>query len=207
MMEDHRGIEMRLRRDIAAVLVALLTTPVPLFAAEEGGGAGLFSINGGLMIWTIVLFLLLLGVLRKYAWGPILAALDAREEGIQGALDKAANEREEAQRLLAEHKAALADSRKEAQQILADAKAAGEQIRKDIEEKARVEAQGMVESARKEIVRERNEALDSIRQESVDLALAAASRLLQERLDDDRDRTLVQNYLSGVGPAETGAEA
>ncbi len=198
---------MRLRRDIAAVLVALLTTPVPLFAAEEGGGAGLFSINGGLMIWTIVLFLLLLGVLRKYAWGPILAALDAREEGIQGALDKAANEREEAQRLLAEHKAALADSRKEAQQILADAKAAGEQIRKDIEEKARVEAQGMVESARKEIVRERNEALDSIRQESVDLALAAASRLLQERLDDDRDRTLVQNYLSGVGPAETGAEA
>ena len=198
---------MRLRRDIAAVLVALLTTPVPLFAAEEGGGGGLFSINGGLMIWTIGLFLLLMFVLRKYAWGPILAALDAREEGIQGALDKAANEREEAQRLLADHKAALADSRKEAQQILADAKAAGETIRKDIEEKARVEAQGMVESARKEIVRERNEALDAIRQESVDLALAAASRLVQERLDDDKDRALVQNYLSGVGPSETGAEA
>lgn len=140
---------MRVRRDIAAVLVALLTTPATLLAAEEGQ-PGLFSINLGLMIWTIVLFGLLLGVLWKFAWGPILAVLDARESGIQEALDRAAHERQEAEGLLADHRAQLAEARREAQQILADARGTGEQVRRDLADKARTEAQALVEVARKD---------------------------------------------------------
>jgi F-type H+-transporting ATPase subunit b len=198
---------MRFRRDIAAVLLALLSMPSTLWAAEEGGSPNLFAINPGLMIWTIILFLLLLTVLRRYAWGPILALLDARESGIQEALDKAANEREEAERLLSDHRAQLAEARKEAQQILSDARATGEKVRKDIEDKARAEGQAMVENARKDIVRERDEALDAIRKETVELALAAAGKLIHERLDEGRDRALVQTYLDSAIASDRGAEA
>ena len=90
---------MRMHRSIAAALVAVAAFPAVLWAAEEGQ-PGLFSVNLGLSVWTIVIFLSLLFILRKYAWGPILSGLEAREEGIQGKLDKAAEEREEASRLL-----------------------------------------------------------------------------------------------------------
>jgi F-type H+-transporting ATPase subunit b len=198
---------MRLHRTLAAAIMTMLLSPTVLVAAEEGE-AGLFSINLGLTVWTIVLFLMLLGILAKYAWGPILGALEARESGIQSALDRAANERVEAEKLLADHRAQLAEARREAQEIVADARAAGEQVRKDIEEKARTEAQGIIESARRDIVRERDEALDAIRRESVDLALAAAGKLIRERLDSDGDRALIQGFLGDLtAPSDRGAEA
>ncbi len=189
---------MRLHRSIAAVLGALAVSPGVLMAAEEGE-PGLFSVNLGLSVWTIVIFLSLLFILRKYAWGPILAGLDAREEGIQGKLDEAARERDEAAQMLEEHRRQLAETRREAQQLIADARTAGEKVRRDIEEKARGEAQGIVEAARRDIERERDEALDAIRKQSVELALAAAEKLIQERLDADRDRELVESFLGDMG--------
>jgi F-type H+-transporting ATPase subunit b len=188
---------MRMHRSIAAALAAVAAFPAVLWAAEEGQ-PGLFSVNLGLSVWTIVIFLSLLFILRKYAWGPILSGLEAREEGIQGKLDKAAEEREEASRLLEEHRSQLADTRREAQQLIAEARAAGERVRKDLEEKARGEAQGIVEAARRDIERERDEALDTIRKQSVELALAAAEKLIQERLSADRDRELVESFLSDM---------
>ncbi len=100
----------------------------------------------------------------------------------------------------------MADARRQAGEIVAEGKAAGDRVRKDIEEKARAEAQQMVESARREIARERDEAIAELRRESVDLALAAASKLMQERMDEAKDRELVVDYLSELGP-RGGAEA
>jgi F-type H+-transporting ATPase subunit b len=195
---------MRLHRSIAAVLGALAVLPGSLLAAEEGE-PGLFSVNLGLSVWTIVIFLSLLFILRKYAWGPILAGLDAREEGIQGKLDEAARERDEAAQMLEEHRQQLAETRREAQQLIADARTAGEKVRRDIEEKARGEAQGIVEAARREIERERDEALDAIRKQSVEVALAAAEKLIEERLDADRDRELVESFLGEMGVGNGGS--
>ena len=84
----------------------------------------MFDINIGLTIWTTFVFLALLGILWKFAWGPVLRAVEAREARIQGALDQAASEREAAERLLAEHRAQMADARRQAQQLLAEGREA-----------------------------------------------------------------------------------
>lgn len=184
---------------------ALLATPGLVAAAESEGGFSVFSVNPGLSVWTTVVFLMLLGILWKFAWGPILGAVEAREDRIQSALDESRERQEEARKLLAEHKAQLNDARRQANEILADARASGERLRKDLEEKARVEARGIVESARKEIERERDQALADIRKESVDLALAAAARLLGERMDSEKDREMVVGFLDDMKDrAETG---
>ena len=149
----------------------------------------------------MVVFAILVLILGKYAWGPILAAVDAREKGIQTALDEAAERNQEAEKLLANYKENLADARRQANELLAEGKAAGESIRMEIEEKARGEAQSIIERARAEIERERDAAIAEIRRESVDLALAAATRLVQENLDQEKDRVLVERYLTELGGA------
>jgi F-type H+-transporting ATPase subunit b len=187
------------------VVLALLASPGMLAAADEAGG-GLFDINPGLSVWATAILLGLLGILWKFAWGPILGAVEAREQRIQGALDESAQARDEAAKLLEEHKAQLADARRQASEIIAEGKAAGEKVRRDIEEKARGEGQAIVEAARREVQREKEQAIAELRQESVDLAIAAASKLMSERLDDARDRELVMDYLKGLGP-DQGAQA
>lgn len=188
---------MRLSR-ITAAVSALVASPTGLLA-QGGGEGGLYDINTGLSVWTLIVFGILVFILGKYAWGPILGAVEAREKGIQSALDEAASRNEEAARLLAEHKEQLADARRQANELIAEGKAAGETVRKEIEEKARAEAQTMVERARAEIERERDAAIAELRKESVDLALAAATRLMQENLDQDKDRAIVERYLTELG--------
>lgn len=158
--------------------------------------------NTGLSVWTLIVFAGLVFLLGKFAWGPILKAVDEREKGIQSALDEAAERNAEAAKLLEEHKAQLADARRQASELIAEGRAAGENVRKEIEEKARAEGQAIIERARAEIERERDAALDTLRRESVELALAAASRLMRENLDQPKDRALVEQYLgelSGSG--------
>ena len=192
---------MRASRIVPATLALLALSPTSLWAAGSGGDGGLFDINAGLSTWTLIVFALLVFVLGKYAWGPILEAVDAREKGIQSALDEAASRNEEAASLLAEHKEQLADARRQANDLIAEGKAAGEHVRKEIEEKARAEAQAIVERARAEIERERDAALETLRKESVELALGAASRLMQEKMDQDKDRALVERYLTEMADA------
>ncbi len=177
-----------------------------LFAQTAEGTTPLFTVNVGTTVWTSVIFFVLLGILWKFAWGPILGALEARESGIQGALDEAAESQAAAAALLEEHKAQMADARRQAQQIIADAKEAGQTVRHDIEEKARAEGQAMVDRAKADIEREKDAALDALRRESVEIALAAASKLLQERLDSEKDRDLILRYVNQLGGGP-GAEA
>jgi F-type H+-transporting ATPase subunit b len=166
----------------------------------------MFDLNLGLSVWTTLVFLILLGILWKFAWGPILEMVQAREDGIQGTLDQAANEREEAAKLLAEHRQQMADARRQAQQVIAEGKEAGERVRRDIEEKARAEGDAMIERARESIEREKDAALGELRKESVDLALAAAGKLVQESLDEKKDRELVMGFIDELSSGN-GIEA
>lgn len=195
----------------AGALLALLAVALPEVAWAQGGAPGttpLFSINLGTTVWTTIVFLALLAILWKFAWGPILTAANEREQGIQQALDEAKQRHEEATRLLEEHKQQLAEARKQANEVIAEGKAAAERVRKDMEEKARVEAQGIVERAREEIVRERDAALQTLRKEAVELALAAAAQLLHEKVDQPKDRELVERFLQDVSTdTGRGAEA
>lgn len=198
-------------RTVIAVLALVATSPVLVWAQEDhgadSGGGALFNINLGLSTWTLLVFGMLVFVLGKYAWGPILGAVEAREKGIQDDLDQAKGQREEAAGLLAEHKKQMAEARREAHQIIQDGKDAGEKLRRDIEEKARTEGSAMIERAREEIERERDAALDALRRESVDLALAAASKLIRDNLDSDKNRELVMGYVDDLTKSGEGAQA
>jgi F-type H+-transporting ATPase subunit b len=192
---------------------ALIALPAALAAQEEhapaAGGAepSLFSVNLGLSLWTVVIFLALLGVLWKFAWGPILAAAATRESRIQQALDEAANRQAEAMKLMEQQKAQLADARRQVQEIISEGKTAGERLRRELEEKARAEAQSIVERARKDITREKDIALDELRRESVELALAAAAKLMERKLDPQTDRELVLGYIDELSNNREGAKA
>ena len=197
---------------VRIAVLGLLISPVALVAqeaehAETGGGSALFNINVGLSLWTVVVFLVLLAILSKFAWGPILGAVRDREEHIQNALDESERHRKEAEALLEEHRRQLAEARRHAQEIIAEGKAAGEKVRKDIEEKAREEGAMLLERARADIHREKESALAEIRKDAVDIALAAATKLMGERMDTQRDRELVLGYVDDLSSTTGGASA
>jgi F-type H+-transporting ATPase subunit b len=180
----------------------------PLLAQEHGDGGGgggvdIFAINPGLIVWTWAIFVILLIVLRKWAWGPILGALEAREKRIQDALDDASRERVEASKLLNEQRKLLDESRGQAQQIIVDGRKAGERLKGDIVDEARKQAGLIVENAREDIERERDNALETLRREAVDLSISAAGRVLDKEVDSNENRRLVEDYLEGLA-AESG---
>lgn len=189
----------------AAALLPLLGTAAPLLAQEEhGGGGGLFAINPGLIIWTWVIFLILLFVLRKWAWGPILGALETREKRIQEVLDRAARDRDDAAGLLKEHRRLLDESRLQAQNILAESRRAAERLRGELLDEARKQKDHIVAGAKGEIERERDQALEALRREAVDLSITAASRVLEKNLDSEENRRLVEDYLQHLSVERQG---
>ena len=173
----------------------------PLFitaiAAQEGK-ADLLSPNGGLMFWTIVIFVLLLIVLSRFAFKPMLAAVEARERALQSAIDDARRDREEAARVLAEHRAQLEQARNEAQKLIADGRATADKLRTDLLEQTKAQQQEMLERARRDIDTEKTNAIAALRREAVDLAIAGAGKVIERNLDTDANRKRVQTYLGSV---------
>ncbi len=185
-----------------AVAGALALSPAQEAEHGEVAWDKLFAPDIGLGIWTLLTFLTLLFILGKYAWGPLLGALDKREKGIQDNIDDAKRQRDEAEKLLAEYREQLAEGRRQAQAMVAEGREAADALRKELEAKAREETQAMLANARREIAREREAAVGAVRRESVDVALAVASRLLSERLDADRDRQLAMDYIEDLSDSE-----
>ena len=165
---------------------------------QEEGGANLLSPNGGLMFWTIIIFVILLVVLSKFAFKPMLAAVEARERSLQAALDDAKRDREEAQRVLAEPRAQLENSRAEAQKLIADGRATAEKLRHDLLEQTKSQQQEMLDRARRDIDTEKTNAIAALRREAVDLAIAGAGKVIERNLDNDANRKLVEGYLGTV---------
>jgi F-type H+-transporting ATPase subunit b len=163
---------------------------------QEHAPRGPLSVEPGLMIWTVLVFILLLAILKKFAWPALLGAVEARERALEEQLAEAERNRAEAARLLAQHERLLAEGRAAAHGLLADAKAAAEKERALALEKTRQEQEELLERARRDIIAERERAVAELRREAVDLSLAAASKLIGERLDSDSDRKIVQGYLA-----------
>ncbi len=164
--------------------------------AQEAPAAGPLTVEGGLMFWTIVIFALLVGVLWKFAWPQILGAVEAREKALEKQIADAAQNRAESARVLEEQKKLLADARSQAHQLMSEAQVAAEKERALVLEKARHEQEELLARARRELDDERQRAVADLRREAVDLSLAAAGRLIRQRLDSDADRKLVTDYLS-----------
>lgn len=183
---------------IAGSLTALLLVPGTLLAAQDGGSSVL-NVNLGLVFWTWILFLLTLGVLSWKAFPAISKGLEARSKRIEDEIAAARSDREEARRLLEEHQRQLDEARLEARSILEEGREAGERLREDILADARKEHEALLEKARREMDREREELIAAVRRDAVDLSIAAAERLVSERLDDEANRKLVRDYLAEIG--------
>jgi F-type H+-transporting ATPase subunit b len=165
---------------------------------EPHAAPGPLTVEPGLMIWTVVVFLLLLLVLKRFAYPALLGAVEARERALQEQLDEAERNRTESAALLAEHKKLLAEARTQAHGLLVEARTIAEKERALAMEKTAQEQQGLLERARRDIATERDRAIAELRREAVDLSLAAASKLIGERLNSDTDRKLVQEYLTSL---------
>lgn len=183
-------------------LVAVAGTPA---LAQEAHKVDLLSPNYGLMVWTLVIFLILLFVLSKFAFKPIIAAVEAREQALEDAINSAKRDREEAALLLAQHRAALDASRGEGQKLIADARAAAERVRTELVEQAHAEQARMLERARAEIDAERAKAIAELRREAVDLAILGAGKVIGQNLDREANRKLVESFLASVSPSAVSA--
>jgi F-type H+-transporting ATPase subunit b len=153
------------------------------------------EIRPGLIFWTIVTFLIAFVVLRWKAWGPILSLVEEREKQIQNAIDSAKRERAEAEKLLGEQKSAIAEARREAAEMMRRNQADVEKMRDELIAKAQKEAAESKQQALREIEAEKQKALLDIRSRAVDLAMAAAEKLLGERLDEPRHRSLAEQFI------------
>jgi F-type H+-transporting ATPase subunit b len=170
--------------------MALFAVPAPVLAAGS-----LTTINPGLTLWVAITFLVLLVVLSRFAWGPIVKMLDERTRTIHEAIDAARKERAEAERMLGEQKESLARATREAAELAKRNQQEVEVLRQELTARARTEADELVASARKQIVEEKAKAVGELRALAVDLAIDAAARLVKSSLDDKAQRQLVEDYI------------
>jgi F-type H+-transporting ATPase subunit b len=166
-------------------------------AAEEAKG-GLLSPHGGLMFWTLLIFLVVWVILSRYAFKPITAAVEAREKALEDAIAAAKADREEAAKILAEHRRQIEAARGDAQKLIAEGRAVGDKLRAEMIEETRGQQQEMLERARREIEGEKVRAIAELRREAVDLAIAGASKVIEKNLDDESNRRIVESFLATI---------
>ena len=169
--------------------MASFTTVTPVLAA------GIADINPGLTLWAAITFIVLLFVLAKFAWGPIVKMLDEREKTIREAIEAAKKERAEAEKMAAEQKAALVQATREAAELAKRNQQEVETLRQELTAKARKEAEELVSSARKQIIEEKLKAVSELKGMVADLAIDAAGKLIKASLDEKAQRQLVEDYL------------
>ena len=174
-------------------------SPIPVLAA-----GGIADINPGLTLWTAITFLVLLAVLAKFAWGPIVKQLAERERSIREAIDSAKRERAEAEKLLASQKESLARAQREAAELARRNQQEVEVLRQELTAKARKEADDLVADARRQIAEELSKAKAELKAQVVDLAIDAAGRLVKANLDERAQRALVEEYIAQL-PANRAA--
>jgi F-type H+-transporting ATPase subunit b len=159
----------------------------------------MFQAEPGLMIWTVISFVILLVLLWKVAYKPITKALKKREDTIRDSLEEANKTRESAEALLNDYKNQLAQAREEAHKILSEGKTLGENIKKEIIQKAHEESNQIVKRAQEEIEFQKEKALMELKERIADLTITAASKVIEKSLDKKDHEQLLEEYISKVG--------
>lgn len=152
----------------------------------------------GLFIWTIVTFLVLLTLLAKFAWKPLLEALETRQQGIRKALDDAQAAKQELQRLEQEAAQMMRKARAEAEVLITQSRADADRLREEIRQKAKADAEGIMRNAERQIQLETGRALQQIRSEAVDLSVMIASKIIQRNITKEDNERLIADALKQV---------
>jgi len=184
----------------AFILAFVALAAIPLHAAE-GEPLSPFAGNVGNALWTIVIFVIVVWVLGKFAWGPVLSLLKQREDFIHKSLSDAKHDRDEAEARLKEYGARLQSAQAEAVSIIDEARRDAERLRQELRERARAEADTMIKNAERQIDQQTTRALQQIRQEAVDLSVTIASKILQRNISKEDNDKLIADALRQIESA------
>jgi F-type H+-transporting ATPase subunit b len=182
--------------------LSLIAVASPLLAQEHeaAGPVNLLEPHSGLMFWTLLIFIVLLIVLARFAFKPMLAAVEAREQALYDAIEGAKADRAEAARIAEAQRIALEAARVEAQALIAQGRATAEKLRLELIEQGRLQQAEMLDRARAEIDSEKKRAIEEMRREAVDLAIAGASKVIEQNLDNTGNRRIIESFLSSIDP-------
>lgn len=153
----------------------------------------------GLFIWTILTFLVLLALLTRYAWGPLLTALQNRQERIRQSLEGARAASEEMEKVRRESAEIMRQARIEADAIISQSRADGERAREEIKQKARAEAAAIITAAERRIEQESLQARDQVRRDAADLSILIASKLIRRNLSPADNQALIDDVIGSLG--------
>jgi F-type H+-transporting ATPase subunit b len=156
---------------------------------------GLLNPNPGLIFWTALTFLIVLLILSKTAWGPILSMLEERSKGIQSAIDRAHSAKNEAESILKKNRDLLAKADSESEKIIREARELADKVRTELTEKAQAESRKMIDSAKEEIEQEKRRALDVLRNEVADMAVKGAEKIIRTTLDAEKQKVVVNDMI------------
>ena len=181
-----------LRFTIGTGLAAL---PAVARAAEEGG---IVPTDYSLQIWTLVTFVVLLGLLAKFAFKPIAEALDRRGQLIKAQIDDGQKMRAEAKKLMEDYQKQLAEARVEAGKVIEEARQLGEKVRKDVVDKATTEASAIVSRSQEEIVRQKEKGIQEMKDTIASLSVQIAGRVLEKEVNVATHKQLVESFISDL---------
>ncbi len=183
-----------MRRALLPIVCVLLSAASPA-AAAEGAGDSLLTPQIGTVFWTLVTFLIMVVLLGRYAWGPLMAAVDARERSIRDSIEKAGRDRQEAESLISQHRELLTAARRERAEAVEAGKRDAEKVKSDILDEARRQREQLLKQSEDQIQAGIRQAQTELRTSTVDLAIQAAEKLLSRSMDDATQRKLVEDYL------------
>ena len=154
--------------------------------------------NPGIFLWTLVTFFIVLGILKWKAWGPLMKALDDREEKISNALDAASKAKEEAEKVSSDYEEMIAKAESEKQKILTQAKEDSDQLKQKKEAETDAKCDEMLNKAKKEIEAEKAKALKEIKSVAVSLSVEAASKIIQKNLDSEDNKKIAEETVRSI---------
>ncbi len=174
----------------------MLNSLMILALASEGGS--LIDVNPGLIFWTAITFILLLLILKKLAWKPILSALSQREDAIKDSLEKAEKAKEEAQKILQENQASIVKAEEESKKIIEQSRAYADKLKEQMLKDSKEQARKIIEDASSEIDRKKEETFNELKTKVAEIAIQAAEKILSENLNKDSNKKLVNKYIDEI---------
>ena len=183
------------QRFLTAAVLATTVFSLTVAAQEHEVQLSPFAGNIGNAVWTLAIFLIVVILLGKFAWGPVLSLLQQREEFIHKSLSDAKHDRDAAEARLKEYGAKLQSAQREALGIIEEARRDAERLREELRERAKTEADTMIRNAERQVQLETSRALQQIRKEAVDLSVTIASKLLQRNISKDDNEKLISDAL------------
>jgi F-type H+-transporting ATPase subunit b len=158
----------------------------------------MLQLDPGMMVWAWLTFFIFMFILYKTALKPLLSSIENREDSVRNDIDEAKKQREEAEELLLKHKKMIAEAEAEGHRLLKEAQELAKKSREELVEKAREEANRLIDKARLEIEKQKDDAIKALKAEVVDLAIGAAEKILNQAIDKETNKKVVDDYISSM---------